>query len=123
MSTKKSTQSHAAPYSAATRGGGLIFTSGHLPFDADSGAMVAGGIAEQTHQVMQNLARTLEDSGSSMEQVLKATVLLRDRADWAIMNEVYSEYLGDTRPARMAITAGEMKGGALVEIEVVALAS
>ena len=123
MSTKISSEKPAAPYSAAARAGDLIFTSGHLPFDAETGAKVAGGITEQTHKVMQNLARTLEDAGSSMEQVVKATVLLRDRDDWAAMNEVYSQYLGETRPARMAITAGEMKDGALVEIEVVARAS
>ncbi|MFQ6958047.1 MAG: RidA family protein [Clostridium sp.] len=108
-----------APYSSAVRADNLIFTSGHLPLD-ENGNKVEGGIIEQTHQVMKNLKATLEAEGSGLSKVVKATVLLRNRNDWAGMNEVYALYMEDNRPARTAITAGDMKLGSLLEIEVIA---
>ena len=108
-----------APYSSAVKVDNLIFTSGHLPLDKN-GNKVEGGIIEQTHQVMKNLKATLEAEGSGLNKVVKATVLLRNRGDWSQMNEVYALYMGDNRPARTAVTAGDMKLGSLLEIEVIA---
>ena len=106
-------------YTSARRVGNLIFTSGHLPVDAN-GKLVDGSIKEQTAQVMRNLQATLKAEGSGLDRVIKATVLLRHRSDWEGMNEVYAQFMGDNKPARTAITAGDMKFGALLEMEVVA---
>ena len=122
MSTNNPTKLSTAPYSMAVKAGNLIFTSGHLPIEVESGAKVSGGISEQMHQVLRNLKQTLEDQGSSLDKIVKATVLLRNRSEMAVMNEIYAEYMGTNKPARTAITAGDMKLGSLVEIDVVALA-
>lgn len=106
-------------YTSARRAGDLIFTSGHLPVD-ENGKMVGGSIKEQTAQVMRNLQATLKAEGSGLDKVVKATVLLRHRSDWDGMNEVYAQFMGDNKPARLAITAGDMKFGALLEMEVIA---
>lgn len=107
------------PYSLAVRVDNLIFTSGHLPLD-ENGNKVEGGITEQTHQVMKNLKATLDTQGSGLNKVVKATVLLRNRSDWSGMNEVYALYMGEHKPVRTAITAGDMKLGSLLEIDVIA---
>lgn len=108
------------PYNQAVAIGNLIFTAGQIPLDRH-GHMVAGGIKEQTEQVMQNLTAVLTEGGSSLERVLKATVFLKDLNDFALMNEVYGKYFkNETAPARTTIQVARIPKDSLVEIEVVA---
>ncbi|HBA39225.1 MAG TPA: reactive intermediate/imine deaminase [Deltaproteobacteria bacterium] len=109
------------PYEQAIKVDGFVFTAGQIPLDPKSGNIVEGGIAAQTRQVLENLKGVLIASGSSLERVVKATVFLKNMADFAAMNEVYAEYLGSARPARSTVAVAELPRGALVEIDLVAL--
>ncbi|MFZ7133258.1 MAG: RidA family protein [Eubacteriales bacterium] len=110
------------PYSHAMDTGlGLIFTSGQIPVDPKTGAIVEGGIEAQTEQVFANLHAVLEVSDSSFEQVVKATVFLQDMKDFLTVNTIYEKYLGTDAPARSAVQVAALPKGALVEIEVIAL--
>ena len=108
-----------APYSQGIKAGGLVFVSGQLGVDPD-GNMVEGGIAEQTEQVMKNLSAILEAAGTSLHNVVKATIFLVDLGDFQAMNEVYGRHMGDTPPARATFQVAALPSGALIEIEVVA---
>ena len=110
------------PYSQAIKVGNLVYTAGQISIDPKTGNFVAGGINEQTRQVLENLRAVLAAAGSSLDQVVKATVFLRNIGDFAAMNEVYAEYLGDAKPARSTVAVAELPRGALVEIDLVALA-
>ncbi len=110
------------PYSQGViAGGSLVFTAGQIPLDPVTGEMVTGDIRSQTHQALKNVQAVLEAAGSSLDQVVKATVFLQNMDDFAAMNEVYSGYFGDSPPARSAVEVAGLPKGALVEIEVVAL--
>lgn len=109
------------PYSQATATDGLVFTAGQIPLDASSGKIVEGGIAEQTHQVLKNLKAVVEAGGSSMDKVMKTTVFLTDLSNFAEVNAIYSEYLGESVPARSTIQVSALPVGALVEIEAIAI--
>ena len=111
------------PYEQAIRIDGFVFTAGQIPIDPTSGNLVAGGIAEQTRQVLENLKAVLEAAGSSIDRVVKATVFLKNMADFAAMNDVYAEYFAGAKPARSTVAVAELPKGALVEIDLVALAS
>jgi 2-iminobutanoate/2-iminopropanoate deaminase len=109
------------PYNqAVVVGGTLIFTAGQIPLDT-SGNMIAGGITEQTTQVLKNLQAVLEAAGSSLKQVAKTTVFLQNMNDFAAMNEIYAQYFSESAPARSTIEVAKLPKGALVEIEAVAL--
>ena len=95
--------------------------SGQLGIDPE-GNMVEGGIAEQTEQVMRNLAAILEAAGTSLQNVVKATIFLADLGDFQAMNEVYARHVGDEPPARATFQVAALPSGALIEIEVVAAA-
>ena len=110
------------PYSQAIHAGDLIFTSGQVALDPKTGKMVAGGIKEQARQVMENLKAILEAAGSDLSKVLKATVFLDDISAFAQVNEIYAEYFPEDQPARSAFQVGALPLGALIEIELVALA-
>lgn len=108
------------PYNQAVSIGDLIYTAGQIPLDV-RGNMVAGGIKEQTEQVIQNLAAVLAHGGSSLEKVVKATVFMKDLNDFAGMNEVYAKHFkSETAPARSTIQVARIPKDSLVEIEVVA---
>lgn len=111
------------PYEQAIRIDGFVFTAGQIPIDPTSGNLVAGGIAEQTRQVLENLKAVLEAAGSSIDRVVKATVFLKNMADFAAMNDVYAEYFAGAKPARSTVAVAELPKGALVEIDLIALAS
>jgi len=111
-----------APYSQGIGHGDLVFVSGQLGVDAASGQVVEGGIAEQTEQVMKNVSAILEAAGTSLENVVKATIFLVDLADFQGMNEVYGRYMGDEPPARATFQVAALPSGALVEIEAIAAA-
>jgi len=112
----RTTESAAAP-------GGLVFTSGQLPIDPATGAFVAGGIAEQTTQVLANLRAVLEAGGSSLAHVVKTTVFLQDMNDFAAMNTVYASFFTSDPPARSTVEVARLPKEALVEIEAVAVVS
>ena len=111
------------PYSQAVAANGFLFTAGQIALDPSSGELTAGGIAEQTARVMQNLGAILSAAGSSLSQVVKTTVFLVDMADFSAMNEVYGRFLGGHRPARSTVAVAALPRGACVEIEVIATVS
>jgi 2-iminobutanoate/2-iminopropanoate deaminase len=108
------------PYSQGIAIGELLYTAGQIPLDPETMTMVGSDAAEQTEQVLRNLAAVLQAGGSAMDQVVKTTVFLADMEDFAAMNEVYARHFGDHRPARSAVEAAALPKGALVEIEAVA---
>jgi len=110
------------PYSQAVKAGEFLFASGQIPIDPNTGEFVAGGIAEQTEQVLKNLSAVLEAAGSSLERVVKTTVFLVDMAEFVAMNEVYGRYFKNQPPARATVQAARLPRDARVEIEAVALA-
>lgn len=109
------------PYSQAVRAGNLIFASGQIPIDPATGEFVAGGIAEQTEQVLRNLTAVFEAAGAGMKQVVKTTVFLLSMDDFAAMNEVYGRFFGEEPPARATVQAARLPRDARVEIEAIAL--
>lgn len=100
-----------------------MFTSGQIPIDPLTGEFVAGGITEQTEQVLKNLTAVLEAAGSSLEQVVKTTVFLADMKEFSAMNEVYAKFFPAPPPARSTVAAAGLPRDSRVEIEVVALVS
>ena len=113
------------PYSQAQvlrlhGGGRLVFTAGQVALDPATGALVAGGITDQSAQVMKNLAAVLAGAGLTFADVVKTTVYLLDMKDFAAMNEVYGRHFSDSPPARTTIAAAGLPLGARVEIDMVA---
>ncbi len=111
-----------APYSQAIKANGFVFVSGQLALKPDNAEIMAGGIGEQTEQVFANLRAILEAAGSGLDRLVKTTVFLQNLDDFAGMNEVYKQHVGDTPPARSTVEVAKLPSGALVEIEAVALA-
>jgi 2-iminobutanoate/2-iminopropanoate deaminase len=111
------------PYSQAVKAGGLVFASGQIPTDPQTGQFVAGGIEEQTVQVLKNLAAVLEAAGSDLSRVVKTTVFLADMQEFAAMNDVYGKFFREQPPARATVEAARLPRDARVEIEAIALAS
>jgi 2-iminobutanoate/2-iminopropanoate deaminase len=109
------------PYSQAIKAGGFLFASGQIPIDPLTGQFVAGGIAEQTEQVLKNLSAVLQAGGSSLDRVVKTTVFLADMDEFALMNEVYGRYFGASLPARATVQAARLPRDARVEIEAIAV--
>jgi 2-iminobutanoate/2-iminopropanoate deaminase len=109
-----------APYSQAIRVGDLVFVAGQLGVSLDSGGLAGAGVAEQTEQIMRNIAAILEAAGSSLDQLVKATVFLMDLQDFGAMNEVYARHVGERPPARSTVQIAGLPSGALVEIEAIA---
>jgi 2-iminobutanoate/2-iminopropanoate deaminase len=109
------------PYEQAIKVGEFVYTAGQIPIDPKTGNLVEGDIATQTRRVLENLKAVLEAAGSSSDRVIKATVFLKNMADFTAMNEVYAEYLGKTKPARSTVAVAELPRGALIEIDFVAL--
>ena len=109
------------PYSQAIRANGFVFCSGQIPLDPQSAQMVTGGVEEQTRRVLENLKAVLESAGSSLENVVKTTVYLKDMNDFVRMNTVYATYFASNPPARATVEVARLPKDALVEIEVVAL--
>lgn len=108
------------PYSQAVRVGNLVFVSGQIPLDPVTGQLVGGDIGVQTEQVLRNLAAILEAAGSSLAQVVKATVYLRDLGEFGRMNEVYARFFAESAPARATVQVARLPRDAGVEIDVVA---
>jgi len=111
------------PYSQAIKAGAFVFCSGQVALDPRTGQFVAGGVAEQTEQVLKNLSAVLEAAGSSLDQVVKTTVFLADMKEFSEMNEVYARFFSEPPPARATVAAAGLPRDARVEIEAVALVS
>ena len=108
------------PYSQAIKSGSLLFVSGQIPLDPQTGQMVEGDVTVQTHRVFRNLAAILSAAGSSFDRVLRVGVYLADMNDFAAMNDVYATYFTSPAPARATIQAARLPKDARVEIELVA---
>lgn len=109
------------PYSQAIQVGKMLFASGQLGMDPQTGNFVEGGVKEQTVQVFKNIHAILEAAGYTIDNVVKTTVFLSDMADFAVVNEVYaSQFKGDF-PARSAVAVKTLPKNGLVEIEIIAV--
>ena len=108
------------PYSQAVQVGQLLFTSGQVPIDPETGAIVEGGIQEQARQSLNKIKAILNAAGTNMGAVVKTTVFLQDMNDFAAMNEVYAQFFQEPYPARSAVQVGRLPKDALVEIEAIA---
>lgn len=108
------------PFSEAVRVGPMLYLSGAMGID-DAGALVSGGIEAETRQALANIQSVLERHGSSMERVIKCTVMLADMQEWAAMNRVYIEHFATKLPARSAFGASGLALGGRVEIECIAV--
>ncbi|MEE1046078.1 MAG: RidA family protein [Clostridia bacterium] len=107
------------PYSQAIEVANLIFTSGQIPLNPETGVLEGTEIKEQTHRVCKNLKAVLEASGTSLKKAVKTTCFLSNMDDFAKFNEVYAEYFTE-KPARSCVAVKELPKGALVEVEVIA---
>ena len=121
ISTDKAPQA-LGPYSQAVQAGDFIFCSGQIAIDPVTQDVISGGIQDQTHRVMDNLSGVLEAAGSSLNQVVKATIYLKDMEDFGEMNEVYGSYFADEPPARETVEVSRLPKDVLVEISVIAIA-
>ena len=122
MSSKVQTNKAPAaigPYSQAMLVGNLIFTSGQIPLNPETGLIEGNNITEQTHRVCKNLKAVLEAAGASLEKAVKTTCFLDDMGDFTAFNEVYSEYFTG-KPARSCVAVKTLPKNALVEVEVIA---
>ena len=109
------------PYSQAVVANGFAFLSGQIALNPDNGQLIEGGIREQTQRVLDSIKALLEASGSSLRQVVKTTVYLKDLGEFAIMNEVYSEYFSDHPPARATVEVARLPRDVRVEIDCIAI--
>lgn len=108
------------PYSIATEAHGLVFVSGAIPVDPESGDGIEGGIEEQTHQVMRNIGAVLGDVGLDYADIVKTTIFLTDIADFGAVNSAYGQYVGESKPARSTVEVSALPKGFEVEIECIA---
>jgi 2-iminobutanoate/2-iminopropanoate deaminase len=109
------------PYSQAISAGDLVFASGQIPTDLKTGEFVAGGVAEQTEQVLKNLSEVLKAAGCELADVVKTTVFLADMGDFAAMNETYGRFFASDPPARSTVQAARLPRDARVEIDAIAI--
>jgi len=110
------------PYSQAVVANGFVFASGQAALDPETGKLIGQDVAEQTERVLRNLRAVLEAAGSGLDRVVKSNVYLADMNDFAAMNEVYGRFFAREHPARTTVQAAGLPLGALVEIEMIALA-
>lgn len=108
------------PYSQAVVAGNLLFISGQIPLDPATGQVVGGGIAEQTRQVMNNLAAVLKAAGVDFSRLAKTTIYITDLSDFAVVNGIYGEYFTGAFPARATVQVAALPKGVMVEIEGIA---
>jgi 2-iminobutanoate/2-iminopropanoate deaminase len=108
------------PYSQAVIANGFLFTAGQVALDPASMQVVEGDVVAQTEQVLRNLGAVLASAGASWTDVVKTTVFLTDMRDFARMNDVYAQVMGDARPARSTVQVSALPRGVLVEIDLIA---
>ena len=107
------------PYSQAVASGNLIFTSGQIPLNPETGVLEGKDITEQTHRVCRNLEAVVTAAGSSLQNAVKTVCFLANMSDFAAFNEVYAQYFTE-KPARSCVAVKDLPKGALVEVEVIA---
>ena len=110
------------PYEQAIKANGFVYTAGQIALVPESGELVAGGVEAQARQVLDNVTAVLEAAGISWDRAVKTTIYLNDMADFAAVNAIYESYLGSGKPARTTVAVAGLPKGALVEVDVVALA-
>ena len=110
------------PYSQAIKANGFVFLSGQIALDPATQQLIDGDVSAQTERVLQNLSGILQAAGSSLAQVVKTTVFLKNMSDFAAMNEVYGRHFTQTPPARSTVEVARLPKDVLVEIDVIALA-
>lgn len=108
------------PYSQAVKLGNVIYTSGMIPLVPETMQVIEGGVQPQTRQVLENLKVLLESAGSSLENVIKTTVFIKDMNEFPRINEIYAEYFSSKQPARSCVEVARLPKDVLVEIEVIA---
>ncbi len=113
--------SAVGPYSQAVMTNGMLFISGQVPLNPETGKLVEADISEQARQVLENIGSILKEAGYSYADIVKTTCLLSDMSDFKSMNEVYATYFPEKQPARAAFAVKELPLGALIEIEAVAI--
>lgn len=109
------------PYSQATEVNGFIFTSGQLPLVPETGELITDDIKKATARSLDNIKAILEEVGSSLDKVVKVNIFLDDINDFAAVNEVYSEYFKNHKPARSCVEVAKLPKGGLLEIEAIAV--
>ncbi|MEG0291655.1 MAG: RidA family protein [Anaerovoracaceae bacterium] len=110
------------PYSQAITVSNMIFTSGQIPLDPQTGEIVGTTIEEQTHQVFKNLSAIVYEAGGDMDSIIKTTCFIKDMANFAKVNEIYGQYFAEgTYPARSAVEVARLPKDVMVEIEAIAL--
>ncbi len=120
VSTKKAPEA-IGPYSQAVRAGGLVFLSGQIPLDPETMEVEGASTAEQTERVFASIRAVLEAAGSSLADLVKVTVYMKDLSEFAEMNEVYGRYLSSEPPSRACVEVSRLPKDVLVEIDAVAL--
>jgi 2-iminobutanoate/2-iminopropanoate deaminase len=114
----------AGPYSHAVRSGGLLFCSGQVPLDPDTGALVEGSVADQARRCLDNLTLVCEQAGARLADAVRMAIYVTDMATFGEVNEAYGAYFGSDPPARTTIGVAALPGGARIEMDaIVALAA
>ena len=109
------------PYSQAVKAGNMLFVSGQVPFNLETMEIVEGGVKEQTAQSLRNVEAILKEVGLDFSNVVKSTVFIKDMNEFAQINEVYSEFFKENKPARACVEVARLPRDARVEIEVIAV--
>ena len=109
------------PYSQAIVANGFVFTAGQIALSPADRQLIDGDVQAQTRQALENLSAVLEEAGTSLDNIVKTTVFLNSMDDYAKVNAIYAEFLGENSPARSAVAVDKLPLGALVEIEAVAV--
>lgn len=120
ISTDKAPQA-IGPYSQAVEVNGMIYTSGMIPINPVDGTLVTGTVEEQADQTLKNLKALIEESGSTMEKVVKTTVFIKDMNDFAKINEIYARYFTTNYPSRSCVEVARLPKDVLIEIEAIAI--
>ncbi|MDR2772334.1 MAG: RidA family protein [Elusimicrobiota bacterium] len=115
----KNAPAAVGPYSQAIIAGAFLFVSGQIPIDPKTQTVVNGQIKDQTHQSLQNLRAVIEAAGSSLGDVVRCGVFLKDMNDFAAVNEVYGEFFSTHKPARSCVEVSRLPKDVLVEIEAI----
>ena len=111
----------SGPYSQAIEVNGTLYVSGQIPFVPETMTVISEDVKEQTRQSLENVKAILEEAGYSLKDVVKAGVFIKDMNDFAAINEVYAEYLGEVKPARACVEVARLPRDVKVEIEVIAV--
>ena len=109
------------PYSQAIEINGTLYVSGQIPFVPETMTLVSDCVKAQTKQSLENIKAILEAAGYTFKDVVRAGVFIKDMNDFAAVNEVYAEYLGDVKPARACVEVARLPKDVKVEIEVIAV--